>query len=135
MEVYAAMVDSAWIRISGGFLMRSTRLGIADNTLIMFLSDNGSLCRNARPAATTPSIAPGPKEWYSATWGRTGLTRRMRRFAATKSHTHEGGIATPFRGPLARENQGRDRERIRSGHIIDFLPTFLEMGSGEYPRE
>lgn len=128
MEVYAAMIDSVDQNI-GRLLDALDELEVADNTLILFLTDNGGCAET--PGGNTPEQVPGPKEFYSHVgpgWA-TASNTPWRRY---KQYCHEGGISTPLlaRWPAAIEPGSRSNE---VGHIIDFLPTFLDMAKAEYP--
>ena len=60
MAVYAAMIDSMDQNI--GRLMASLHeSGEADNTLVLFLSDNGGCAEE--PGGRSPKIVPGPNQW------------------------------------------------------------------------
>jgi arylsulfatase len=128
MEVYAAMIDSVDQNV-GRILDVLDELGIADNTLILFLSDNGGCAEN--PGGDLTEQIPGPKEYYSHVgpgWA-TASNTPWRRY---KQYCHEGGIATPLlaRWPTAIK-AGTRSDQV--GHIIDFLPTFLDMAKANYP--
>tara|TARA_R110002096_G_scaffold26518_2_gene81737 strand:- start:2482 stop:4008 length:1527 start_codon:yes stop_codon:yes gene_type:complete len=130
MEAYAAMVDNMDQNI-GRVLDLLDELEIADNTLILFLSDNGACAET--PGGNDPEQVPGPGEFYSHVgpgWASAQNTP-LRRY---KAHCHEGGVATPLviRWPAAIA-PGTKTDAV--GHIIDFLPTFLELGGAEYPSE
>ena len=130
MAIYAAMIDSMDQNI--GRLMKAIRANKGgDNTLVLFLSDNGGCAEE--PGGRSPKIVPGPKEFYAAVGPSWGWAQNSP-FRRYKSWAHEGGIATPCiawwpgrvpRGGITRE----------VGHIIDFMPTFLELGAGSYPKE
>jgi len=128
MEVYAAMIDSVDQNI-GRILEVLNELGIADNTLVLFLADNGGCAET--PGGTNPKQIPGPKEYYTHVgpgWA-TASNTPWRRY---KQYCHEGGIATPLvaRWPTAIK-AGTRSDQV--GHIIDFLPTFLDMANVDYP--
>ena len=128
MEVYAAMIDSVDQNI-GRLLDSLDELGIADETLILFLTDNGGCAET--PGGNDPKQIPGPKEFYSHVgpgWASASNTP----FRRYKQYCHEGGIATPLvaRWPKTIKPGSRTDQ---VGHIIDFLPTFLEMAKAEYP--
>jgi len=131
MEVYAAMLDSVDQNI-GRLLDTLDRLGVADNTMIVFLSDNGA-CAETPGGADNTTHRPGPKKWYSHV-GPNWAYAQNTPFRRYKAHTHEGGIATPFlvRWP-ARIKPRQVSDQV--GHIIDLLPTFLEAGESTYPSE
>ncbi|NNE90874.1 MAG: arylsulfatase [Verrucomicrobiales bacterium] len=129
MEAYAAMVDNVDQNI-GRLLALLDELKVADNTMILFLSDNGA-CAETPGGAGNTEHRPGPKEWYSHV-GPNWAYAQNTPFARYKSTTREGGVATPLvvRWP-AKIKPGRKTDQV--GHIIDFMPTFLESAGGEYP--
>jgi arylsulfatase A-like enzyme len=140
MAVYAAMIHSMDNGI-GEVIQALEAKGQLDNTLIVFLSDNGACAEVIRGTqtrhgyfprgGTTPDIFPGGPDTYAAygrAWANLGNTP-YRRF---KRWVHEGGIATPFIAhwpETIKPNQIVDHV----AHIIDLMPTFLEMAGGEYP--
>jgi arylsulfatase A-like enzyme len=120
--------DMGWSDI-GRVLDLLDELEIAENTLVLFLSDNGGCAES--PGGNDVSHVPGPGEFYShcgPNWAFAENTP-LRRY---KSTTYEGGVATPLvaRWPAAVEAGSRSDF---VGHIIDFLPTFLSAAGGEYP--
>jgi arylsulfatase A-like enzyme len=110
--VYAAMVESVDESI-GRIMDRIQELGIADNTIIIFTSDNGGLSNsnfqrfnyNFHPLSLPTSVYPlrTGKGWY-----------------------YEGGIRVPalIYWPKAVTNGLKSDEPITS---TDFYPTILEM--------
>lgn len=128
MEVYAAMVYRLDQEI-GRVLASLDDLGVADNTIVLFLSDNGGCAE--QPGGRTPEQVPGPEEYYSHC-GPDWAYAQNTPFKRYKSHTQEGGIATPLivRWP-GRVEPGAITDQV--GHIIDFMPTFLDAAEGEYP--
>jgi arylsulfatase A-like enzyme len=91
MAVYAAMIDRVDQNL-GRLFAKVKELGEWDNTLIMFLTDNGACPEQPN---TTPDIPPGPVESYrtvSVGWANASNTP-YRKF---KSTDYEGGIRTPF---------------------------------------
>ena len=128
MEVYAAMVDNVDQNI-GRLMEVLDEVGEGDNTLILFLSDNGACAET--PGGNDTVQVPGPKEFYSHV-GPGWATAQNTPFRRFKQYCHEGGVATPL---LARWPEGiKPGSRTdQVGHIIDFLPTFLEMAGVEYP--
>ena len=138
MEVYAAMVDRL-DRGIGRVLAALDETGVADNTVVMFLSDNGG-CASWPTAAKEPGfleynegIPVGDGRGYEFVGKGWGWAQNapFRRF---KTWTYEGGIATPMivRWP-GRVEGGSITHQV--GHVIDFMPTLLELGGAEYPEE
>ncbi|MFK7923193.1 MAG: sulfatase-like hydrolase/transferase [Bacteroidia bacterium] len=131
MSVYAAMLDRVDQNI--GRLRRTLEdLGEADNTLIIFLSDNGGCAEE--PGGRDPSKRiPGPKEDYVAVGPAWGWAQNAP-FKRYKVWMHEGGISTPM---IAWWPGKIPANHISSevGHIIDFMPTFMELSGARYPSE
>ena len=129
MAVYAAMIDSMDRNI-GRMMEVLEEAGEADNTLFLFLSDNGGC--SEEPGGRDPEKRnPGPADDYVAVGPAWGWAQNAP-FRRYKSWLHEGGITTPFiawwpgRIPATTVNRS-------VAHIIDLLPTFLELGGGAYP--
>ncbi len=130
MAVYAAMIDSMDQNI-GRILAALDEEGVAENTLVLFLSDNGGCAET--PGGNDPKQVPGPKEFYSHC-GPGWAYAQNTPFRRYKSWSYEGGIATPLvaRWPKAIK-AGTNTNQV--GHIIDFMPTFMEIAGAEYPAE
>ena len=130
MAVYAAMIDSMDQSI-GRLRAALEKSGVADNTLILFLSDNGGCAEE--PGGRSPKVIPGPKEYYAAVGPSWGWAQNSP-FRKHKSNTCEGGILTPciawWPGKI-KANQITNQP----AHIIDIMPTCLELGGSEYPAE
>jgi arylsulfatase len=138
MEVYAAMIDCMDQGI-GRIVDALKKNGKLDNTLILFLSDNGGcdewgtygfgwnrLKQNKAPAGTRrSSISYGPA------WAHVSNTP----FRWYKLYVHEGGIATPLIAHWPARIKDRGALRHDVSHIIDVMPTCIEAAGGTYPRE
>ncbi len=129
MAVYAAMVHRL-DRGVGRVLDSLDRLNLTENTVVMFLSDNGGCCWAANHK---PDTTPGPAEStrsYDTEWANVSNTP----FRLYKQYSHEGGISTPFivRWPGTIE-AGSMTNGI--GHLIDIMPTVLEASGSSYPRQ
>ena len=127
MAVYAAMVDRMDQNI-GRVLDKIRELGEEDNTLIVFLSDNGAC---AEINNQTPDIPPGPMNsyrTYDVSWANAGDTP----FRKFKRWTYEGGICTPlvvkWPGVAKRNTICR-----APGHVMDLMPTLCELAGAAYP--
>jgi len=130
MAVYAAMVDRMDRNI-GRVVKKLREQKVEDNTLIMFLSDNGG-CPYDRNR--TKDIAPGPAEsyrTYDSSWANVSNTP----FRLYKRFNHEGGNATPFiaRWPQVIKKGGTITNQV--GHIIDVMATCLDVAGGQYPSQ
>lgn len=129
MEVYAAMIDSVDQGI-GRIMAAIKEAGVDDNTLVLFLSDNGS-CAESPGGEKNFEHVPGPKEFYSHV-GPSWAYAQNSPFRRYKSRMHEGGVASPLiaRWPGVVPPQSFTDQ---VGHIVDFLPTFLDMADTQYP--
>ncbi|NLP12807.1 arylsulfatase [bacterium] len=130
MAVYAAMIDRMDQNI-GRVLQKIRQLGKEENTLVLFLSDNGGCAEDVNH---TPGIAPGPMESYCSVdkpWANASNTP----FRKYKSTDHEGGICTPFIAawPGVIQQQGKICNAV--AHLIDVLPTLAEISGAQYPAE
>jgi len=127
MAVYAAMVDRMDQNI-GRVLNYLDQKGIADNTIVIYLSDNGSCPYDSnRNFDYPPGVAEGFRS-LSAAWANAGNTP----FRYFKQYGHEGGAHTHFilRWP---ERVGAGQITHQIGHIVDIAPTLLEALKIEYP--
>ena len=134
MAVYAAMVEA--IDLSVGTLVSGLQArGVLDNTLILFMSDNGGNAESGPDGRFDGDSPGGPNSnlYLGMNWATLGNTP-FRRF---KHFTHEGGIATPL---IAHWPQGIPRNRRNAlehqpGHMIDVMPTIVDLTGAAYPRE
>jgi arylsulfatase len=152
MEVYAAQIDKLDENI-GKIVSKLRELGVFENTMICFMSDNGGnfeelpsiAAGDPRPPSmpketkdglpvipgNDPSITPGPATTYASygiPWGNASNTP----FRLYKHYAHEGGISTPFvvHWPRGLKSKGITHA---IGHEIDVMPTCLELAGVAYP--
>ncbi len=130
MAVYAAMIDRMDQGI-GRILAAIDEAGVRDNTMVLFLSDNGGC--SEKYGHDSPDYVPGEKENFT-TCGPGWAFAQNTPFRRFKTWMHEGGISTPMivRWPSVVQPNTLTRQ---VGHIIDFMPTFLEAAGGTYPTE
>ncbi len=129
MAVYAAMIDRMDQGI-GRILDKLDEHQIADNTVVMFLSDNGGCAE--KPGGFDFTRTPGIEEFYTAC-GPGWAYAQNTPFRRYKSWVHEGGISTPFivRWPGVVEASSVTNE---VGHIIDILPTCADLARVDVPQ-
>lgn len=167
MEVYAAQIDCMDQGV-GRIVAELRKQGQLDNTLLMFLEDNGGASevygrtehmertgkpmfppiamdatredvrpvqnRRGMPMLKGPGVMPGPEDTfmsYGGAWANVSNTP----FRDFKRWLHEGGIATPLiiSWPSRIHAGGELRRQI--GHVIDILPTCIEVAGASYPTE
>ncbi|MCU0777282.1 MAG: sulfatase-like hydrolase/transferase [Akkermansiaceae bacterium] len=132
MAIHAAMIHRMDIEI-GRVLRQIETMGALDNTLVIFLSDNGASAEQIlRGDGHDPAAEPGSAGSYlglGAGWSTAANTP----FRLHKSWTHEGGIRTPMvvHWPAGIEDRGALRNQ--PGHVIDLVPTLMELAGVEIP--
>ena len=144
MEVYAAMVDYLDMSI-GRIIDYLKQQGLYDNTMILFMSDNGA---NGIMATTYPGNADGK---YLSSFNNALENRGLPNsfvemgpgwaqassspFRLFKSFTSEGGIKAPLiiKMPAGVKNQGQWNKSFI--HVSDLLPTVLALADAKYPGE
>lgn len=149
MEAHAAMVDRMDQGI-GRLLEKLKETGEYENTVILFLADNGaSPERGYKPGYDRPGHTREgeeilyPHQNYTRpgaekTWGYLGSAWAgaiNAPFRYWKKESFEGGNCTPF---IVHWPAGlHDKENTINngvGHVIDILPTCLEIAGAEYPE-
>lgn len=132
MAVHAAMVDRMDAEI-GRVIAQLKRMGAYKNTLILFLSDNGASAENVlRGDGNDPKAAPGSaKSFLCLEPGWAGLSNAPLR--KSKIFVHEGGISTPLIAHWTQGIRAKGEFRRAPAHLIDILPTILELVGGKKP--
>lgn len=135
MAIYAAQVESMDKNI-GRIIKKLEEMNELDNTLIMFLSDNGACAEEGAlgfEALGGWDGELGSKNSY-ASYGRSWSNASNTPFRLHKRWVHEGGIATPF---IARYpkfiNPGQISNQV--GHVNDIMATLVDFTSARYPRD
>lgn len=129
MAVYAAMVDRMDQNI-GRIVEKLENAGALENTLILFLSDNGACPYDRNHDFEHP---PGGADSYrslSAAWANATNTP----FRYFKWAGHEGGCNTPLVAHWPRVIK-KGLITDQPGHIVDIIPTFLDITDARYPAE
>jgi arylsulfatase len=106
-------------------------LGLEENTLVVFLSDNGGAAED--PNGSLEGAVLGDRNSFEG-YDLRGAHVSSAPFRRTKRFTHEGGIATPFiaRWPEGFAAPGEIRDD--PAHLIDLAPTFLEIAGVSIPE-
>jgi arylsulfatase A-like enzyme len=150
MAVYAAQV-SLMDRGIGRITAKLEELGLAEDTLVVFLSDNGGCAEllgedgykareltdalDGRPVrfGNRPDITPGGPTTYQSydlPWANASNTP----FRLYKHWVHEGGISTPMIASWpGHVPAGVINHSVL--HVADFMATFLELADAAYPTE
>jgi len=132
MAIHAAMVDRMDHEI-GRILAQIKAMGAFDNTLIMFASDNGASAEiMVRDGGHNPLASPGSAASYLCLGpGFSSASNTPHR--RHKTWVHEGGISTPLIVHWPKGIATTNELRHTPAHMIDIVPTLLEIVGIEKP--
>lgn len=153
MEVYAAQIDRMDQGI-GRILAALQETGQLDNTVIVFLADNGGCAEELIADSKTwlksfvpktrdgrdvhmgnyPHLTPGGEDTYSSygvPWANVSNTP----FRLYKHWVHEGGISTPFIVHWSAGIAAKGELRTQCAQLPDVMATFLDLAGVDYPTE
>ncbi|NND05185.1 MAG: arylsulfatase [Saprospiraceae bacterium] len=126
MTLHAAMIERVDIEIGRIIALLKTR-DVFENTLIVFLSDNGASAEiMVRSDGHDPEAIPGSASSYLCLgpgWSSMCNTP----FRRHKTWVHEGGSCTPLIMHWPEGITARGELRHTYGHVIDIVPTLLEL--------
>ncbi|MFH5831028.1 sulfatase [Halalkalibaculum sp. DA384] len=124
-QVYAAVVAEYDARI-GELFAALKELGLDENTLVIFSSDNGPEITGNRKSIDDNSTGPGLGSYYSV--GETGgLKGRKRSLFA-------GGVRVPFIVRWPGQAPAGTVDKTTEMAAVDLLPTFVELAGASYPE-
>jgi arylsulfatase A-like enzyme len=137
MSVYAAMIECLDRGIAR-VLDEIRQAGLTENTVVIFFSDNGASAEalNSYPNPARghqPGSVTGTAESHRCLevgWANAANTP----FREHKMWVHEGGISTPLiiSWPGMIKHPGSWTPQV--GHVVDLMPTCLELAHVEYPK-
>jgi len=130
MAVYAAQVDRLDQDI-GRVLAKIREIGAEENTLVIFLADNGGCAEEINRGVK--GVPPGPPDSYFS-YGLPWANASNTPFRLYKHWVHEGGIATPFIAycPSIVKERGKIVHEV--GHIVDLMATCVDLAGAKYPQ-
>lgn len=163
MEVYAAQVDAMDEGI-GKIVDKLEATGEWDNTLILFLSDNGACAEEifdtffpyekpagkgrAKPLTcrthtrdgremkhgNDPAVMPGDETTFQS-YGVAWANLSNAPFREYKHFVHEGGIATPLIAHWPNGIQDKGALRHQTGQLTDIMATVVDVTGASWPDE
>lgn len=136
MEIYAAMIDRLDQNI-GKLLVKLIETGKDKNTIIFFCSDNGASAEVVREKGLSEGSKLNPLDKmgsleYWASLGGNWANVSNTPYKLFKNNTYEGGICTPLIAYWPERIKPNSISEF-PGHMIDFMPTLLELSGAEYP--
>ena len=135
MAIYSAQIDCMDQNI-GKLLKEIEALGELDNTLILFLSDNGGCAEGGELGGGKKEDLESDRGWvlsYGRAWANVSNTP----FKEYKHWVHEGGIATPLivYWPDVIPAKLKGGVTHQYGFIQDIMATFVDITQANYPNE
>lgn len=135
MAIYAAQVDQMDWNI-GRLIEYLKENNLFDNTLIVFLNDNGA-CAEGGMLGGGPATQLETKEGYFLTYGQAWANASNTPLRRYKHWMHEGGIATPcivsWPDNIPQENKGDITNQY--AYLPDVMATFLDVSHAKYPKK
>lgn len=144
MEVYAAMLDYMDMSI-GHVLDYLKKEGMYDNTMIVFMSDNGA---NGQMATFYPGNEDGK---YLSSFNNKLENRGLQNsyvemgpgwaqassspFRLFKSFATEGGIRAPLIVKMPGKMKDAGQWNSSFIHVTDIMPTILQLTGSSYPKQ
>ena len=133
MAIHAAMIDRVDQEI-GRVIQQLKKMGDYDNTLIFFASDNGASAEiMVRGNGHDPDAPMGSKKTYLCL-GPGFSSASNTPFRRHKTWVHEGGISTPLIAHWPDGIKAKGELRHSPGHVINIVPTILELAGVEKPK-
>ena len=135
MEIYAAMVDMLDQNV-GKVVRYLKETGQYDNTVIIFMSDNGAegayVGGNPSQVPRDNSLANLGKASSYVSYGPGWAQVSALPFNMFKGYSYEGGTTVPaiIRYPA---HLGAGQVSTASGHVTDVAPTLLQLAGVSYP--
>ncbi len=130
MAIHAAMITRMDLEI-GKLLKQVEKMGALDDTVVVFLSDNGASSEQLIRGDGHDSSAPPGSAQTHLGLGPGWSSCSNVPFRLHKSWVHEGGIASPLIVHWPEGIQDRNRLRHAPCHFVDVLPTLVELAGGK----
>lgn len=132
MAIYAAQIDAMDQGI-GRLVDKLKEKGQLDNTIIMFMADNGA-CAEFISGGQRKAVdgKQDTYESYRINWANLSSTP----YREYKHYTNEGGIASPL---IVHYPKGIDKKMNKTfvneyGHFTDVMATCVDLAHADYPK-
>jgi arylsulfatase A-like enzyme len=130
MATYAAQIerrDAGIVKV----MNKLEEMGAEDNTLVVFISDNGGCAEDVDRGKDGAEIGTADSfTSYRKPWANVSNTP----FRQYKHWNHEGGIASPFVAHWPSKIKKGEISHSPA-HIIDLMPTCLAAAGASYPKQ
>lgn len=133
MVTYAAQVDEMDQQV-GHIVAALKKSGCYDNTVVIFLSDNGACAEHISSGEDKSVEGIGSEQsWesYRLPWANASNTP----FRLYKHWMHEGGISAPFIVHWSDGIKSKGALNATPATLIDIMATFVELSGATYPAQ
>lgn len=130
MAIHAAMITRMDTEI-GKLLRQVEQMGELDNTVVLFLSDNGASSEQLIRGDGHDSTAPLGSARTHLGLGPGWASNSNAPFRLHKSWVNEGGIASPLIVHWPRGVKAKNALRHDPCHFVDVLPTLVDLAGGK----
>ncbi len=130
MATYAACVHRM-DRSIGDLVSGLKQRGVFDNTLILFMSDNGGNAEAGPSGRTNGDPTQADSNWFC---GESWAFMQNTPFRRYKHYNHEGGIASPLIAHWPNGIAAQGEVRSDPAHLIDIMATCADVASADYPN-
>lgn len=134
MSVYAAMVDRIDQNI-GKLVERLKTAEVFEETLILFLSDNGACQEGGMLGRGEFYDVQQRNLEHNNSYGEAWANASSTPFRLYKHFVHEGGAATPFFAHWPAQIAPQEEWYDEPAQLIDIMPTLIDLAGGSYPQE
>ena len=131
MAIYAAQVHRMDWNV-GRIVEWLEKSGQLNNTLLLFLSDNGGCAEGGELGGGDPNDLESDRGWvlsYGRAWANVSNTP----FRRYKHWVHEGGMATPLIAHWPEGVKNSDGWRHDPVYLPDFMATLIDVAGASYP--
>ena len=138
MALFAAIIDRLDQNV-GRVVEHLRKIGELDDTLLLFVSDNGGTRETGLFGIKGENnTVETYKQWgrkggWTSSYGQGWANLSNAPFRRYKRENHEGGISTPFIIHWPKGIRAKGELRHQTAHLIDLMPTFVEVAQTEYP--
>ncbi|MEM8670371.1 MAG: arylsulfatase [Planctomycetota bacterium] len=139
-EIYAAQIERMDTNV-GRIVEKLKEIGKLENTLILFLSDNGCCAEGGMYGYQwKKNTIENFSKWRndsgrSSSMGEAWSNASNTPFRMHKRWVHEGGIATPLiaHWPNVIKEGGQLTHQV--GHVVDLMATCIDVADAHYPSK
>ncbi len=131
MAVYAAVV-SRMDKAIGDLVSGLKERGVFENTLILFMSDNGGNAEAGPGGRSVGDPTTGASDWFC---GESWAFLENTPFRRYKHFNHEGGIATPLIAHWPAGIEAKNQLRPQPAHLIDIMATCVDVAGATPLKE